>query len=171
MSEECQGGDDKFIEYDLPLKEISEQSAKENEDKYGKISTLHKWWARRPLTPSRATIFSSLISDPEDISEQKKINDLICSIVDWKKTKSGNNTKKIDEAKELIDQESDQSPKVIDPFSGGGAIPLESIRLGCDTIASDYNPVAVLINKAILEWPQAYGIKGDIPEKITLIFE
>lgn len=156
----------RFIEYDLPLAEISEQSAKEKNVRHGHPSTLHIWWARRPLAASRATAFAALIDDPgpHNPKKRREINQLIEQIIPWDAVKSGN-SKAIAKAQELIrEQYGDEPPKVLDPFSGGGSIPLEALRLGCETYASDYNPVAVFIEKATLEWPQKYSVQVKLPK-------
>lgn len=157
----------KFIEYDLPLKEISKESAREKNIRHGHPSTLHIWWARRPLAASRATAFAALIDDPgpKNPEKRKEIYELIKQITPWEAVKDGN-SEAIKKAQQMIkDQFGDNPPKVLDPFAGGGSIPLEALRLGCETYASDLNPVAVLIEKATLEWPQKFGIEVDLPKE------
>ena len=155
----------RFIEWDLPLAEISETSAREKNIRHGYPSTLHIWWARRPLASSRATNFAALIDLPDDLEKRKEITELIKKITPWEAVKNGNDAN-IKKAQQMIkEQWGDQPPKVSDPFAGGGSIPLETLRLGCETYASDYNPVAVLIEKATLEWPQKYGILIPHPSK------
>jgi len=147
----------RFIEWDLPLVEISEQSAREKNIRHGHPCTLHTWWARRPLCSSRITNFASLIDLPENDKEKQKILNLIKNIAPWESVKNENNAC-IDKAIQMINnQYGGKNPLIIDPFSGGGSIPLEAARLGCDTIANDYNPVAVFIEKATIEWPQNFG--------------
>ena len=153
----------RFIEWDLPLAEISEQSAKEKNIRHGHPSTLHIWWARRPLASSRVTNFTSLIKSPVDEKEAKEITELIKKIVTWKSVNKGNSTDII-RAQNIIKEQWDNPPKVLDPFSGGGSIPFEALRLGCETYASDYNPVAVFIEKSMMEWPQKYGIMFPNPD-------
>jgi len=157
----------KLIEYDLPLVEISEESAREKSIRHGHPSTLHIWWARRPLAVSRATTFAALIDDPEDEDERQEMLELIKAITPWDAVKDGNSPS-IQRARELIENQfPDDPPKVLDPFAGGGSIPLEALRLGCETYASDYNPVAVFIEKATLEWPQKYGIEVELNREDT----
>ncbi len=159
----------KFIEYDLPLAEISEQSAREKNIRHGHPSTLHIWWARRPLAASRATALAALLDDPgeENPEKRKEIYELIKKIVPWDAVKNGND-ENIRKAQELIKKQYGSTPpKVLDPFAGGGSIPLEALRLGCDTYASDYNPVAVFIEKATLEWPQKFGIEVELPDVLV----
>jgi len=156
----------RFIEWDLPLAEISEASAREKSIRHGHPSTLHIWWARRPLASSRATNFAALIDLPDDKKKRDEITELIKNIVPWEAVKNGND-KWIRKAQELIkEQWGDTPPKVLDPFTGGGSIPLEALRLGCETYANDYNPVAVFIEKATLEWPQKFGIMIPHPDKL-----
>ena len=155
----------RFIEWDLPLAEISKESAREKSIRHGHPSTLHVWWARRPLASSRTTNFAALIDLPDDLIKRKKIQELIKSISPWESVKNGNNDNIKIAQKMIKTQWGQQIPKILDPFSGGGTIPLEALRLGCETYANDYNPVAVLIEKATIEWPQKYGIMIPHPEK------
>ncbi len=158
----------RFIEYDLPLAEISEQSAREKNIRHGHPSTLHIWWARRPLASSRATAFAALIDDPgpDHPQEREEIRKLIEEITPREAVKHGNSPA-IERAREMIRQQYGRPPRVLDPFAGGGSIPLEALRLGCETYASDYNPVAVFIEKATLEWPQKFGIEVELPKEIA----
>ena len=151
----------RFIEFDLPLAEISKESAREKNIRHGHPSTLHIWWARRPLASSRATAFAALIDLPDDPLKRDEIRNLIKKISSWEAVKNGNN-EDIREAQEMIAKQwGDTPPRVLDPFAGGGSIPLEALRLGCETYASDLNPVAVFIEKATLEWPQRFGVLID----------
>ena len=144
-----------FIEHDFPVKEVSEHSSKEKNIRQGHISTLHIWWARRPLAASRATIYASLVPEPKDEKEREERSKFIAEFSKWENT---NNQELIKIARQdILDANDGIPPKVLDPFAGGGAIPLEAMRLGCETYASDLNPVAVLIEKATLEYPQQYG--------------
>ncbi|MFQ5537794.1 MAG: DUF1156 domain-containing protein [Gemmatimonadota bacterium] len=154
----------KFIEYDLPLAEVSEESAREKNIRHGHPSTLHIWWARRPLAASRATAFAALIDDPgeEHPEKREEIRKLIQEISPWEAVKDGN-SRAVVRARRMIAEQYGRPPRVLDPFSGGGSIPLEALRLGCETYASDYNPVAVFIEKATLEWPQRYGVQVELP--------
>ena len=155
----------RFIEYDMPLAEISEESAREKNIRHGHPSTLHIWWARRPLAASRATAFAALIDLPEDREKREEIKEVIAKMSPWEEVKNGNG-RWIKKAKKLLkEQWGDNPPRVIDPFSGGGSIPLEALRLGCETHANDLNPVAVFIEKATLEWPQKFGVDIPNPEQ------
>ncbi len=146
--------DKRVIESNIPLKDISNASRHEKSVRHGHPSTLHLWWARRPLASSRATILAALLKVAKSKREEKKIFDLITDIVPWNVVKNPSHPL-IDEARQLIRKNwSSNPPKILDPFSGGGSIPLEALRLGCDTYASDINPIAVLISKVTLGWPQ-----------------
>lgn len=147
--------DKRFIEESFPVKEVSEESAKEKSVRHGHISTLHIWWARRPLASSRATNYAALIPAPKDDAEWDKKKQFIIDLCKWG---NSNNRHLIDRArKDILEANGGKPPKVLDPFAGGGAIPLEALRLGCETYAGEYNPVANLILKCTLEYPQKYG--------------
>ncbi|MHA1975179.1 MAG: DUF1156 domain-containing protein [Candidatus Hodarchaeales archaeon] len=147
----------RLIEWYLPLREISKCSSSEKSVRHGHPSTLHTWWARRPLSVSRASCFASLIELPESDKKRNYFIKVIKDILPWNTVKNGN-TKPINLAQEQIDYHwPDHPPKVLDPFSGGGSIPLEAMRLGCDVYANELNPVAVFIQKATLEWPHLFS--------------
>lgn len=151
-----------FIESDFPVKEVSEESAREKNIRHGHISTLHIWWARRPLASSRASIYAALTPEPKDEEERLKRAQFIANLSKWENSLNKNLIERARE--EILKANNGNPPKVLDPFAGGGAIPLEALRLGCETYASDLNPVAVLIEKATLEYPQKYGrrkVKGN----------
>jgi len=144
----------RFIEESFPVREVSEISAKEKNIRHGHISTLHIWWARRPLASSRATNYAALIPAPED---PEKWNELRKFIIELSKWENALNPKIIERARnDIIEANGGKPPRVLDPFAGGGSIPLEALRLGCEAHAIDYNPVAVLILKCTLEYPQKY---------------
>ncbi len=170
-----------FIESSFPVKEVSEESAREKNIRHGHISTLHIWWARRPLASSRASIYAALTPEAENEEERLKKSQFIGVFTQeyqkwWDSGKKGKAPKVILQnhclAKwenslaegiirkaraEILKANGGNPPRVLDPFAGGGAIPLEALRLGCETYASDLNPVAVLIEKCTLEYPQKYG--------------
>ena len=149
------GNSRRFIEESFPAKEVGVESAKEKSIRFGHISTLHIWWARRPLASSRATSYAALIPAPIDIEEWNKTRQFI---IDFSKWENSLNPSMMQKAREDIRKANGgKPPKVLDCFAGGGAIPLEALRLGCDVYASDYNPVAALILKCTLEYPQKYG--------------
>lgn len=147
----------RLIEVDFPLRKVSEESVREKNIRHGHISTLHIWWARRPLAASRATALAALL--PDDPERREEFLKLICDLAPWEAISNSTATGgPIQKARQLIREAfGGRTPRVLDPFAGGGAIPLEALRLGCETHALDYNPVAVLINKAVLEYPQKFG--------------
>ena len=152
-----------FIEESFPVKEISEISAKEKNIRHGHISTLHIWWARRPLASSRATAYASLIPAVNDAVEwNKKINQII-ELAKWENSLNLDIINSV--RKDILNSNNGKPLRVIDPFSGGGSIPLECLRLGMEVHATEYNPVAVLILKCILEYPQKYGTLNKVKEK------
>ncbi len=145
----------RFIEESFPVKEVGEASAREKSIRHGHISTLHAWWARRPLAASRATAYAALTPAPKDAEEWQKKRDFIIQLCQWE---NSNNQSLLERARrEILEANGGVPPKVLDPFSGGGSYPLEALRLGCESYANDYNPVAVLIEKATLEYPQKFG--------------
>ncbi|WP_369017684.1 DUF1156 domain-containing protein [Thermatribacter velox] len=145
----------RFIEESFPVKEISEISAKEKNIRHGHISTLHIWWARRPLASSRATNYAALVPAPHDALEEEKRRQFLVELAGWENSL---NRLLLDKArKEILEASGGCPPRVLDPFSGGGSIPLEALRLGCEVHAVEYNPVATLILKCTLEYPQKYG--------------
>ncbi|MCD6411648.1 MAG: DUF1156 domain-containing protein [Thermoplasmata archaeon] len=149
--------DKRFIEESFPVKEVSEHSAREKNIRHGHISTLHIWWARRPLASSRATSYAALIPAPKDIDEWEKKRQFIIELCKWENSLNSTIIEKA--RKDILEANGGKPPRVLDPFAGGGSIPLEALRLGCETYAGEYNPVAVLILKCTLEYPQQYGEK------------
>ena len=232
MNDECP----RLIEVALPIREISAESVRDKSLRHGHISTLHLWWARRPLAAARAVVFASLVPDPDDPRCPKEFrnivekhlktkvpaelkyyrrgrhvyhdldpyrpyahlpdtlqNRLLTFIGKWSPEALSfeeGKTSKEPKPAELLDDRSlvkwetsnpenpqgrevlrvsrelvlaanrGEPPTVLDPFAGGGAIPLEAGRLGCRPIANDYNPVAYLILRATCEFPQKYGKPG-----------
>jgi putative DNA methylase len=151
----------RLIEVDFPLRKVSEESVREKNIRHGHISTLHIWWARRPLAASRATALAALL--PDESGQREELLALVRDIAPWEVVSNGN-APQIEKARERIREAfGGRAPRVLDPFAGGGAIPLEALRLGCETYAVDYNPVAVLLNKAVLEFPQMFGDAGRVP--------
>lgn len=166
--------DRRIIEVEMPLTKISEHSAREKSIRHGHLSTLHIWWARRPLAACRAAIFAALVPQPDDPKEAKKMQNFIASLANWDNSidsagavgnKAAHNY--IKDARAYIKKAfPDRAPRVLDPFSGGGAIPLEALRLGCETYAFDLNPVAHIIQLATLVYPQKYAHRpGPYDEK------
>ena len=178
----------RLIEEAFPLKKVSKDSKHEKKVTHGHIATLHSWPARRPLAACRAVAIATLLPDPADAPEIMKkeytrlsgsplpekqrdyLCDLIASLTRWgdenghgewdDKDQKGRWINKLRIARELIQMGYDgRAPKVMDMFAGGGAIPLEAMRLGCEVIANDYNPVAWFLLKCTLEYPQRFAGK------------
>ena len=141
----------RLIEQAFPLKKVSEDSRHEKNVRHGHISTLHIWPARRPLAACRAAIIAALMPDPGDERTRAELCKKIESITRWK---SENGPALDFFRREIRKAYGGRAPRVLDPFAGGGAIPLEAMRLGCDVVANDYNPVAWFILKCTLEFPQ-----------------
>ncbi|NMC77477.1 MAG: DUF1156 domain-containing protein, partial [Candidatus Methanofastidiosa archaeon] len=151
--------DKRFIEVSFPIKEVGEESAREKYIRRGNISAIHIWWARKPLSVSRATNYASLISAPKNIEEWKETRKFIIELSKW-----DNSLKKsiINKAREnILIYFKGSPPKVLDPFGGGGSIPLEAARLGCETYSNDYNPISVFIQKATLEYPKNFELRQE----------
>ena len=178
----------KLIEVALPLDDINVASAREKSIRHGHPSTLHLWWARRPLATARAVLFAQMVNDPgyqqgegfkygvnkkEAEIKREKLFQIIRDLVKWENT---NNEEVLNRAREAIWESwretcqlnrnhpqaaelfnPDKLPAFHDPFAGGGAIPLEAQRLGLESYASDLNPVAVMINKAMIEIPPKFA--------------
>ena len=155
----------RFIEESFPVKEVSVESAREKNIRHGHISTLHIWWARRPLASSRATSYAALIPAPENIDEWNRKREFIIEFSKWEN--SLNQTLIEKARKEILQANGGKPPRVLDPFGGGGAIPLEALRLGCETYSNDLNPVAILIQKCTLEYPQKYGKPGEVEKEFV----
>ena len=160
--------DKRYIEESFPVKEVSELSAREKNIRHGHISTLHIWWARRPLASSRATAYSALIPAVMDADGYEKTKQFIVELSRWENSL---NPHIIEKAREdILRANGDSPPRVLDPFSGGGSIPLEALRLGCEVHAVEYNPVAQLILKCTLEYPQKYGrpVKRRVKDRLGM---
>src|SRR2546430_13318371 len=161
----------KLIEVALPLKAINEASVREKSIRHGHPSTLHLWWARRPLATCRAVLFASLVDDPsahpevftteqDQEKERDRLFKLIEQLVLWE---NSNNQEVLSRVKaEIFKSTGGNPPPVLDPFAGGGSIPLEAQRLGLEAYASDLNPVAVLINKALIEFPPKFAEQSPV---------
>ena len=177
----------KLIEVSIPLEAINVASAREKSIRHGHPSTLHLWWARRPLAACRAVLFAQLVDDPSSWPdrfpteeaqevERRRLHKIIEKMVPWE---ASNNEAILNEArweiarsvawglgeepppqgdtKAILDFLQTKAPPVYDPFSGGGSIPLEAQRLGLRAYGSDLNPVAVLIGKALVEIPPKFA--------------
>jgi putative DNA methylase len=181
----------KLIEVALPLDDINIACAREKSIRHGHPSTLHLWWARRPLAAARSVIFAQMVNDPgyerslgrgvnkkEAQIERERLFEIIRKLVLWENT---NNEEVLGQAREEIWKSwretcalnkshpdaatlfnPEKLPAFHDPFAGGGAIPLEAQRLGLESYASDLNPVAVLINKAMIEIPPKFAGRSPI---------
>lgn len=161
----------KLIEVALPLEAINAESAREKSIRHGHPSTLHLWWARRPLATARAVIWSSLVDDPSSHPEQfpteeaqqqerERLFDILTRLVKWE---NSNDEGILAEAKaEIMKSTNGNPPALLDPFAGGGAIPLEAQRLGLEAHAHDLNPVAVMINKAMIEIPPKFAGRSPV---------
>lgn len=156
----------KLIEVALPLEKINASAAYEKMPGIGAHPRgLHLWWARRPFTAARAVIWASLIDDPsshpelfpteeEQIKERARLFRILEELSDWKN--SGNEAVLNTARAEIMKATDNNPPMLLDPFAGGGAIPLEAMRLGLSAYAHDLNPVAVLINKSMIEIPSRF---------------
>jgi len=156
----------KLIEVALPLEAINREAAREKSIRHGHPSTLHLWWARRPLAACRAVLFGSLVDDPSSLPEQfpteeaqkterDRLFRIIEELVKWE---NSNNETVLQAARnEILRSTNGNPPPVLDPFCGGGSIPLEAQRLGLEAHGSDLNPVAVLITKALIEIPPKFA--------------
>jgi len=166
MSEPQRWYKPKLIEVSIPLEDINRESAREKSIRHGHPFTLHLWWARRPLAACRAVLFAQLVDDPsanperfptEEAQqvERQRLHGIIKRLVVWDNI---NDEGLLKEAREEIFKSCDGNPPpILDPFAGGGSIPLEAQRLGLEVFASDLNPVAVLINKALIEIPRKFA--------------
>jgi len=155
----------KLIEVAIPLEAINAASAREKSIRHGHPSTLHLWWARRPLAACRAVLFAQLVDDPSSHpdkfpteeaveAERKRLFTIIEELVKWE---NSTNEEVLERARAEIRASCDgELPPVYDPFSGGGSIPLEAQRLGLPAYGSDLNPVAVMIGKAMIEIPPKF---------------
>ena len=175
----------KLIEVALPLDAINQQSAREKSIRKGHPSTLHLWWSRKPTATSRAVLFSQLVDDPSERyeefleaaraegeadpesaaeraveAERRRLFTLITRMVDWDNIGDEHLMREVRE--EIRRSTGEEPPAVLDPFAGGGSIPLEAQRLGLEAHASDLNPVAVLINKALIEIPPRFAGRAPV---------
>ena len=160
-----QTGNRKLIEVAIPLEAINAASAREKSIRHGHPSTLHLWWARRPLAACRAVLFAQLVDDPSSHpdefptaeamdEERKRLFKIIEDLVVWE---NSTNEAVLERARAEIRKScGDTLPPIYDPFSGGGSIPLEAQRLGLPAYGSDLNPVAVMIGKAMIEIPPKF---------------
>lgn len=190
----------KLIEVDLPLDAINAESKREKSIRHGHPSTLHLWWARRPLASCRAVIFASMVDDPSSCpeefetvdaqsAERRRLHKLIEELVVWENTDErrpeardvmnrarfeiarsvarlrGESPPDKNSLAAVLNYLNDKALPIYDPFAGGGSIPLEAQRLGMRAVASDLNPVAVLINKALIELPSKFRNRPPVNPK------
>jgi putative DNA methylase len=143
-----------LIETVLPIRELSAEARREKAIRHGHISTLHVWWARRPLVTARAAVLGALLTEDSEVDAR-----FIANLCRWEVHDGDPGGRYLlEQARCRIRKRfSDQPPKVLDSFAGGGSIPLEALRLGAEAYAVEYNPVAYLILKATVEYPQRYG--------------
>ena len=187
----------KLIEVALPLDAINKAAAREKSIRHGHPSTLHLWWARRPLAAARAVIFAQMVNDPgyqqgggfrygvnkeKAQAERERLFKIIEDLVQWENT---NNEEVLERARAEIRRSwrevcelnkghpqaaelfnPDKPPAFHDPFAGGGALPLEAQRLGLESYASDLNPVAVTINKAMIEIPPRFTGRAPVGPRV-----
>lgn len=148
----------RLIEEELPLESVDAASGKEKSyTPRGHLSTLHLWWARRPIALSRAIVFGSLVPNPSEGAERQKLLDLIADTAPFEESTAA--SKRLPTA--IAAAWPHGPPKVLDCFAGGGTIPLEALRMGCDTHAVELNPVAHIVELAALEYPQRFGQDRD----------
>ena len=141
----------KLIETSIPLDAINKASATEKSIRKAHPSTLHLWWSRKPLATARAVLWASLVDDPGTESGRKDLHAIMEELVQWKNT---NNPDTLRKARAKLPE---NLPELLDPFAGGGTIPLEGQRLGLKVHARDLNPVAVVLNKAMIELPAQFA--------------
>jgi putative DNA methylase len=149
-----------LIERALPIKALSQEARREKAIRHGHISTLHVWWARRPLVVARAAVLGALLTEDAEVDEK-----FIANLCKWE-VHDGDPVGRylLEQARTLIRKRfGNEPPKVLDSFAGGGSIPLEALRLGCEAYALEYNPVAYIILKATIEFPQRFrqGIRDE----------
>ena len=174
----------KLIEVALPLEAINRESAREKSIRHGHPSTLHLWWARRPLAAARAVMFAQLVDDPSSRPEEfpteqlqrlerERLHHIIEKLVVWENT---SDEQLWSEARaEIRRSMGPDVPPVLDPFAGGGTIPLEAKRLGLNARANDLNPLAILINTVVLELVDRFsvtspvhgGLPGTVPQVLA----
>ena len=155
----------KLIETGIPLTSISKESVREKSLRHGLPNTLHLYWSRKPLATSRSILFAQLVDDPfshpdkfptpeAQTAEFKRLQNLMERLAVWENRNDKELYQQAFQA--ILDSNDGIAPRVLDPFAGGGSIPLEAQRLGLESHASDLNPLAVIINKALIEFPSRF---------------
>ncbi|MFR0557006.1 DUF1156 domain-containing protein [Pseudoscardovia radai] len=161
----------KLIETSIPLTDINAESVREKSLRHGLPSTLHLYWARRPLATTRTILFAQLVDDPssrpdlfpteeDQRRERTRLHGIMKRLASWDNIHDAELYREARQA--ILDSNDGVEPAVLDPFAGGGAIPLEAQRLGCEAHASDLNPLAVIINKALIEIPSRFCGKPSV---------
>ena len=168
----------RLIEVAFPLEEVSYDARKDPYRGSPHPQTLHRWWARRPLSACRAFIYASLVDDPSSDVEREELLKEVADLASWDavrrpekvvrtRAEGGSGLTGLEllerARRRILEDNGGKPPGLLDPFAGGGAIPLEGLRLGCEVEASDLNPVAVLILKGTVEYPQKYGQPSSRP--------
>ena len=167
----------KLIEVALPLEAINRESAREKSIRHGHPSTLHLWWSRKPLATSRAILFASLVDDPSSDperfpdeasveGERRRLFAIIEDLVKWENSMDENVLRAAQA--EIRRSCGDRPPVILDPFCGGGSIPLEAQRLKLECLSSDLNPVAVMVTKALVEIPPRFEDQLPVNPEATI---
>lgn len=154
--------EERLIEATFPLRAISKEAAREKSVTQGNISTMHPWWARKPLVACRAAILESFVGAAKDFETQRLL-EFIVKVCKWEESL---NSSLLEQARQLmLKANNGMIPRVLDCFAGGGSIPLEALRLGCDAYSSELNPVAVLLNLCSIVYPQKYGRRSQMEDE------
>src|SRR5438552_3740733 len=143
----------RLIEDYLPVRELNEIAAKEKKHPKHQVALVHYWPARRPITACRAAIYAALVAAPRNNKEREAAARFVTELAAYDVAPQSLTRAIV----EIRAHHGGRKPKVLDLFSGGGAIPLEAARLGCESHAVDYNPVAHLIELCTLVYPQRFG--------------
>lgn len=166
----------KLIEVSLPLEAINRAAERETRIRSGHPKSIHQWWSRKPLSTSRAVLFAQMVDDPssdpvrfpseaEQDAERERLHDLLVDLVEWNES---SNPSVLERARAEIRRSNGGTiPDVLDPFAGAGSIPIEAQRLGARAHASDLNPVAVLMNRALIEGPQVFSGSAPVHPSAT----
>src|SRR5205809_3618483 len=144
--------DRRLIEDLIPIREISAEASREKSLRHGNISTLHLWWARRPIVAARAAVYGALVPAPADPQERDIYMARMRKLCSWDIPQ----VVLAQARQDILDANGGQPPRVLDMFAGGGSIPLEAVRLGCEAYAVGLNPVAHIIELCNLVYPQKF---------------
>lgn len=145
--------DRRLIEDLIPIREISAEASREKSLRHGNISTLHIWWSRKPITAARAAVYGALVPTPADAYERDTYMERMRKLCSWDIPHGV-----LEQARQdILNANGGQPPRILDMFAGGGSIPLEALRLGCEAYAVELNPVAYIIELCTLVYPQKYG--------------